>query len=153
MCAPRQGAGSSPVPREVDPGCGFVGAAQPRGHSLAPTDSISPGAFIQFFDPLLVFQGLGRAGEQQMLFLAWCPACFSARECLHPAVLVLWHPSSTPKPEQSGLESRPEMLGRWRLYGHLSDCDGMCWTHLHWWSGSSSDHILPLLLSSHLGKA
>lgn len=73
----------------------------PRGQSLTRTDSISPGA-------LLAFGGLGRGGEQQVLFLAWCPGCFSARECLHPTVLVLWHPSSTPKPGQSGLESRPE---------------------------------------------
>lgn len=85
----------SPVPREVDPGCGFMGAAQP---SRAPADTHKQ----HLPEALLTFQGLGRGGEQQVSFLEWCPACFSARECLHPIVLVLWHPSSSPETQTVG---------------------------------------------------
>ena len=82
---------------------------------VAPAGNISPGV-------LLAFWGLGRGGEQHVLFLAWHPARSGAEECLHPTAVVLWHTSSTPKPDRSGLESRPGTAGEveafWTVLGY-----------------------------------
>lgn len=90
---------------------------------VLPTDNISPGVF-------LVFWGLRRGDERRVLFLAQRPA----RECLHPAALVLWHPSSTPKPGQLGLESRPGAAGEVEAFGAPV---GLCWARPCCQPGSS----------------
>lgn len=83
---------------------------------VAPAGNISPGA-------LLAFWGLGRGGEQHVLFLARHLARSGAGECLCPTGLVLWHTSSTPKPSWLGLESRPGTAGKveafWTVLGYV----------------------------------
>lgn len=119
--------------RGMEPGCGFLHS--PRGHSLAPTNSISQGLCSPF---------RGWEGELSGRCCFWhgvLPALV-AGNAFTPLSRCFGTPPVPLKARQSGLESRPGG-------GFMGTCqtDGMCWTHLHSWSGSSSGHILPLLLS------
>lgn len=69
-----------------------------------------------------------------MLFLVQHPVCSGA--------LVLWHASSTPKPDRLGLESRPGRAGEVEAFWSPV---GLCWACLSCWPASSPACILPPL--------
>lgn len=74
-----------------------------------------PGGFCSHFG--------GWQGEVSRVCCSWHwhLACSGDKECLRPAALVPWRTSSTPKPGQSGLESRPGTAGEveafWTVLG------------------------------------